>query len=84
MAAMSKPSSLKVFVTIVLSLVILWAGVAVLIGVFALLVKLFGLTSSVDSALAPDGRGERKMCILSDIPAPSAAPVPLRLARRFH
>jgi hypothetical protein len=45
MAAMSKPSSLKVFVTIVLSLVILWAGVAVLIGVFALLVKLFGLTS---------------------------------------
>jgi hypothetical protein len=43
-ATMSKPSSLKVFVIIVLSLVLLWAGVAVLIGVFALLVKLFGLS----------------------------------------
>jgi hypothetical protein len=31
-------------VIIVLSLVLLWAGVAVLIGVFALLVKLFGLS----------------------------------------
>jgi hypothetical protein len=39
---MSKPSGLKVLVTILLSLVLLWAGVAVLIGVFALLVKLFG------------------------------------------
>lgn len=44
MAAMQKPSQLKVFVIIVLSLVLVWAGVAVLIGVFALLVKLFGLT----------------------------------------
>jgi hypothetical protein len=41
---MSKPSSLKVFVIMVLSLVLLWAGVAVLIGVFALLVKLFSLS----------------------------------------
>jgi hypothetical protein len=43
-ATMSKPSSLKVFVIIILSLVLLWAGVAVLIGVFGLLVKLFGLS----------------------------------------
>jgi hypothetical protein len=44
MVTMSKPSNLKVLVTLVLSLVLLWAGVAILIGVFALLVKLFGLT----------------------------------------
>jgi hypothetical protein len=43
MAPMSKPSPLKVLVTVVLSLVLVCAGVAVLIGVFALLVKLFGL-----------------------------------------
>jgi hypothetical protein len=43
MASMSKPSPLKVLVTVVLSLVLVCAGVAVLIGVFALLVKLFGL-----------------------------------------
>lgn len=37
-----KPSSVKVFVVTFLSLVLLCAGVAVLIGVFGLLVSLFG------------------------------------------
>ena len=37
-----KPSSVKVFVITFLSLVLLCAGVAVLIGVFGLLVSLFG------------------------------------------
>ncbi|CAB3787845.1 hypothetical protein LMG28614_02589 [Paraburkholderia ultramafica] len=37
-----KPSSVKVLVTMVLSLVLLCVGVAILIGVFGLLVNLFG------------------------------------------
>jgi hypothetical protein len=37
-----KPSSVKVFLTMFLSLVLLCVGVAVLIGVFGLLVRLFG------------------------------------------
>ncbi|MFL9962325.1 hypothetical protein PQR02_14735 [Paraburkholderia sediminicola] len=40
---MSKPSQAKVFAIIFLSLVLLWVGVGVLIGVFGLLVKLFGV-----------------------------------------
>ncbi|WP_281291156.1 hypothetical protein [Paraburkholderia panacisoli] len=40
---MSTPSPAKVFAIIVLSLVLLCVGVGVLIGVFGLLVKLFGV-----------------------------------------
>ncbi|MFM0038729.1 hypothetical protein PQQ53_18395 [Paraburkholderia strydomiana] len=39
---MSKPGSAKVFVTLVLTIVLLCAGLTVLIGLFGLLVKLFG------------------------------------------
>lgn len=39
---MSKLSTVKAFVISILSLVLLSAGIAVLIGVFGLLVKLFG------------------------------------------
>ncbi|WP_259461226.1 hypothetical protein [Paraburkholderia fungorum] len=39
---MSTPSRLKTPLILVLSLVLLCAGVAVLVGVFGLLVKLFG------------------------------------------
>ncbi|RKT21902.1 hypothetical protein B0G69_5317 [Paraburkholderia sp. RAU2J] len=40
--AMSKRSPAKVLVTLVLSIVLLSAGLAVLIGLFGVLVKLFG------------------------------------------
>jgi hypothetical protein len=39
---MSTPSPVKVFVTLVLTLVLLFAGVTVLIGLFGFLVDLFG------------------------------------------
>ena len=39
---MSTPSRFKTLLTLVLSLVLLCAGVAVLVGVFGLLVKLLG------------------------------------------
>ncbi|PQV49237.1 hypothetical protein [Paraburkholderia sp. BL21I4N1] len=41
---MSTPSRFKAPLILVLSIVLLFAGVAVLIGVFGLLVKLFGVT----------------------------------------
>ncbi|RAS22298.1 hypothetical protein [Paraburkholderia bryophila] len=41
---MSTPSPFKAPLILVLSIVLLFAGVAVLIGVFGLLIKLFGLT----------------------------------------
>ncbi|WP_272634522.1 hypothetical protein [Paraburkholderia bryophila] len=41
---MSTPSRFKAPLILVLSIVLLFAGVAVLIGVFGLLIKLFGLT----------------------------------------
>ncbi|ASL48245.1 hypothetical protein bAD24_III12670 [Burkholderia sp. AD24] len=43
-AIMSTPSPFKAPLILVLSIVLLFAGVAVLIGVFGLLIKLFGLT----------------------------------------
>ncbi|WP_274597544.1 hypothetical protein [Paraburkholderia sp. SG-MS1] len=39
---MSKPSPAKVLVTLVLSIVLLSAGLTILIGLFGVLVKLFG------------------------------------------
>jgi hypothetical protein len=39
---MSTPSPAKVFITLVLSLVLLFAGVTVLIGLFGFLVDVFG------------------------------------------
>ncbi|MFM0645112.1 hypothetical protein PQR14_12350 [Paraburkholderia bryophila] len=41
---MSTPSRFKAPLILVLSIVLLFAGVSVLIGVFGLLVKLFGVT----------------------------------------